>query len=253
MSIFMSDTIHVALVGFGKMGRIIAKHAPEFDVAISHVITSDTNVNGDAIRGLGDKNIDILIDFTAPDAVFSNIKAACEMNLSIVVGTTGWYDNLSEVETIVGKSGIGFFYASNFSIGVNVLFRLVRQTVDILNGFPEYDVYIQELHHAQKKDSPSGTAITLGSIVLDTSVRKKSIVTGIVDGTIDPETLQISSTRAGSIIGTHKVGFDSGSDALELIHSAKNRDGFALGALRATRWLRGKSGIFTMDDLLQIT
>jgi 4-hydroxy-tetrahydrodipicolinate reductase len=249
----MSDTIHVALVGFGKMGKTIAKHAPEFDITVAHIITSETNGNGDAIRGLGDKNIDILIDFTSPGAVLSNIKTACEMNLSMVVGTTGWYDHLNEVEAVVRKSGIGFFYASNFSIGVNILFRLVRQSVKMLNGFPEYDVYIQELHHAQKKDSPSGTAITLGSIVLDTSVRKKNIVTGMADGTIDPAALQISSTRAGSIIGTHKVGFDSSSDTLELIHTAKNRDGFALGALGAARWLRGKNGIFTMDDLLQIT
>jgi 4-hydroxy-tetrahydrodipicolinate reductase len=249
----MSDPIHAALIGFGKMGKAVSEYAPKFDVVVSNIISSESNTNGDGIRKLQKEHLDILIDFTSPDSVLSNIKAAANRGLSMVVGTTGWYDHLHEVEEIVRTSGIGLFYASNFSVGMHIIFRLVRQTVGILNNFPEYDIYIHELHHAQKADSPSGTAHTLGSIILETSDRKKKIRTGPVDDVIDPTALHISSTRAGAIVGTHRIGFDSEVENIELIHTAKSRMGFAFGALRAARWMKGKKGLYTMEDLLQVT
>ncbi len=248
----MAAALTIGLVGYGKMGRTIEREAEKQGITVSKIITSNENREGEAIRSLRNKDIDILFDFTTPAAVVSNIRAAADAKLNIVIGTTGWYDELETVRSIVEQHKIGLFYASNFSIGMNIMFRLVRDAVRLVNGFAEYDVFVHELHHTQKKDSPSGSAFTLANIILNESARKKRVETGNLSGRIEPEVLHVSSTRAGSIIGTHLVGFDSDVDSIEIKHFAKNRIGFVQGALRAAQWLKGRTGVYTMEDLLRV-
>jgi 4-hydroxy-tetrahydrodipicolinate reductase len=144
------------------------------------------------------------------------------------VGTTGWYEHLPEIKAAVGESGL--LYSANFSLGMNVFFRIAARAADLMKSQPDYDAFIQEIHHRRKKDSPSGTALRLRSI-------------------LGKDNLQVASTRAGFVTGIHVVGFDSEADTIELKHTAKNRRGFALGALRAARWLHGRKGVYTMDDV----
>jgi len=248
----MDASLSIGLIGYGKMGKTIETMAQKQGITIAKVLDEVDNKSGEGIRALKKEKVDVLLDFTVPEAVLTNVQAAAETGINIVVGTTGWYDELDKVKKIIEQHNIGLFYASNFSIGMNIMFQLVRYAVRFSNGFPEYDTYVHELHHNQKKDSPSGSAYTLANIIVNDSARKKRIETEKVNEQIDPETLHVSSTRAGSIIGTHLVGFDSDFDSLEIKHSAKNRIGFVQGALRAAQWLKGRSGVYGMDDLLKV-
>jgi 4-hydroxy-tetrahydrodipicolinate reductase len=179
--------------------------------------------------------------------VLQNLRVAIEARKDIVVGTTGWYDHVPEIRKTVKDSGV--LYSPNFSIGVNIVFRLAKAAAELMNNAPQYDPYIHELHHRQKIDSPSGTALKLGEILLSGIDRKKRMQTQALDRKIDPEELHVSSTRTGTFAGTHTVGFDSDADLIEITHTAKTRRGFALGAVRAAQWLKGKKGVFTMDDV----
>lgn len=248
----MGTSLTIGLVGYGKMGKVIETVAEKQGITVAAIITSKDNENGAAIRSLKRNEVDVLLDFSTPEAVVSNIKAATMTGINMVVGTTGWYDELDHVKAIIETHGTGLFYASNFSIGMNVMFQLVRNAVRLLNGFPEYDIYLHELHHSQKKDSPSGSAYTLAHIILKESARKKRMDPDRQTNQIDPATLHVSSTRAGSIVGTHITGFDSEYDSIEIRHDAKNRLGFVEGALRAARWMKGRKGVYTMEDLLQV-
>lgn len=248
----MSQSLKIGLVGYGKMGKAIDTVARKQGLEITRILTSKENKSGEGIRSIKKGEVDVLLDFTVPDAVLLNIEAASESGITLVVGTTGWYEQIERAKNIVEQNRSGLFYASNFSIGMNVMFQLVQQAVRLTNGFSEYDVYVHEFHHNQKKDSPSGSAYTLSQIILDESARKKTVETSRLTGQIDPSILHVSSTRAGSIIGTHIVGFDSDYDSIEIRHSAKNRIGFVQGALRAAQWMHGKTGIYTMEDLLRV-
>jgi len=232
----------IALIGFGKMGHEIESIAREQGDTISAVYDSRHPVDAAALA-----SADMCIDFSTPQAALANIHAAVEAKRDIVVGTTGWHQHLPELKNLVNDSGL--LYSANFSLGMNYFFRVVRHTAQLLNRTPEYDPYISEIHHRQKVDSPSGTALRLGEILLDSIDRKKGILAKPAEGRIAPEMLHITSTRAGVVAGTHSVGFDSEADFIELKHVAKTRRGFALGALAAARWLRGRKGIFTMDDV----
>ena len=232
----------IALIGFGKMGREIDSIAREQGETIAQVFELGSEVRVDALR-----EVDVCIDFSMPEAVLSNIKAAVEAKRDIVIGTTGWYQHLPELRTVVKDSGL--LYSANFSLGMNYFFRIIRRAAELMNGTAEYDPYVHEIHHRQKLDSPSGTALKLGQILLESLDRKKEILSKPPEGKIGSEMLHISSTRAGVVAGTHTVGFDSDADFIELTHVAKTRRGFALGALTAARWLRGHKGIFTMDDV----
>ncbi len=232
----------IALIGYGKMGREIEAVARQQGETIAQIFELGSEVRPEA---LGD--IDVCIDFSIPEAVVPNIRAAVEAKRDIVIGTTGWYQHLPELKRLVKDSGV--LYSANFSLGMNYFFRIVRRAAELMNGTPEYDPYIHEIHHRQKVDSPSGTALRLGQILVDVIDRKKNILTKSPEGQIGPDMLHISSTRVGFVAGTHTVGFDSEADFIELTHVAKTRRGFALGALAAARWLRGRKGIFTMDDV----
>jgi 4-hydroxy-tetrahydrodipicolinate reductase len=174
-----------------------------------------------------------------------------ELHKPIVVGTTGWQDQLSKIEALVSKNRTGLIYASNFSIGVNVFFQIVRVAAQLMDRFSDYDAFIHEIHHKNKIDSPSGTALTMGQIVLKILQRKKELLNETSHGKIRPEQLHISSSRSGDVVGTHILSFDSVADSIELKHTAKNRSGLALGTLLAAEWIIGKKGLFTMDDIFQ--
>jgi 4-hydroxy-tetrahydrodipicolinate reductase len=194
---------------------------------------------------LGD--VDVCIDFSMPEAVLSNIRAALEAKRDIVVGTTGWYQHLPELKGEVKDSGL--LYSANYSLGMNYFFRIARHAAELMNRAPSYDLYVHEIHHREKIDSPSGSALRLAQILVEGIERKKEILTKPPEGKIRPDMLHVTSTRAGVVAGTHTIGFDSEADFIELTHVAKTRRGFALGALTAARWLHGRKGIFTMDDV----
>jgi 4-hydroxy-tetrahydrodipicolinate reductase len=232
----------IALIGFGKMGREIDAVARQQGDTIARVFEIDDPVRPEMLA-----DVDICIDFTTPEAAVTNIRTAIQARRDIVVGTTGWHDHLPEFQNLVKDSGL--LYSSNFSLGMNYFFRIVRRTAELMNGAGEYDPYIHEMHHRQKVDSPSGSALTLARILLDQLDRKQEILARPPDGKIDPQMLHVTSTRVGAVTGTHTVGFDSEADLIELTHVAKSRRGFALGAVRAARWLHGRKGIYTMDDV----
>ena len=211
----------LALVGYGKMGKMVEKSA----VDRGHIVATKIGRSEWSEPHLED--IDVCIEFTTPGAAIENIKRLAEHKKDIVVGTTGWYDRLNEVEKIVKENGIGLLYAQNFSLGLQLYLKLIQKAATLFNG---YDMAISEMHHTQKKDSPSGTALLMAEKMKN-----------------NPE---ISSLRVGSIPGTHSVIIDGECETVTLTHSAKNRTGFATGAVIAAEWLQGKKGIFTMDDLL---
>jgi 4-hydroxy-tetrahydrodipicolinate reductase len=194
--------------------------------------------------------IDVLIDFSVPGVARRNIETAARAKINIVEGTTGWHEALDEAKKLVQASKIGLIYASNFSLGVNIFFKIVEYAGQLFNRFPNYDLFVHEIHHNQKLDSPSGTALQLGKTLLKTVERKRELLTDRAASKIESCQLHISSTRAGSAPGTHTVGFDSPADIIELTHTARNRSGFAMGALAAAEWIVDKTGFFTMDDFL---
>ena len=224
---------------------------------MGHEIETAAREQGETIAGTFDignpvdvaslADVDVCIEFSTPQTVLQNIRVAIEARRDIVVGTTGWYDHLPEIRASVRDSGL--LYSPNFSIGVNIVFRLVRNAAKLMNKATEYDLYIHETHHRQKVDSPSGTALKLGEILLSEIDRKKRLETHALERRIEPEELHVSSTRVGTFAGTHTVGFESEADLIEITHTAKSRRGFALGAVRAAQWLKGRKGVFTMDDV----
>jgi 4-hydroxy-tetrahydrodipicolinate reductase len=239
--------MHIAIVGYGKMGKEIERLAVEKGWSIDLRIDIDTPPVTQAQR----ENVDVVIHFANASNLLNDLSPWAEAHKPIVVGTTGWLDNLSKVETLVNKNQIGLIYASNFSIGVNIFFHLVKTASQVMDRFAEYDAYIQEIHHKNKLDSPSGTALTIGQIVLRYLHRKKEILNTPPSGKIRPEQLHISSIRSGSVVGTHVLAFDSAADMIELKHIAKDRSGLAHGSLLAAEWILNKKGMYTMDDLFQ--
>jgi 4-hydroxy-tetrahydrodipicolinate reductase len=192
----------------------------------------------------------VCIDFSTPEVVLDNIEAVAECGKNIVVGTTGWYDKLEQVKKLVKQNRIGLMYATNFSLGVNLFSQIVADAAHLFEKYSDYDVSISEVHHRGKKDSPSGTALSLGEIILHSLRRKSELMTDTSHGEIKPQQLHVTSARVGFVTGRHTVTFDSECDAVELIHTAKSRRGFALGAVVAAEWLKGKKGIYTMKDVI---
>ncbi len=234
--------MNIALIGFGKMGREVDSAAREQGERIVRVFDSRTPVRREALE-----DVDVCIEFSSPEAATSNIRTCVEAGKDIVVGTTGWLEHLPGLRAEVRNSGL--LYSANFSLGMNIFQRIVSRAAELMAQAPAYDPFIHEIHHRQKADSPSGTAIRLADILLERIERKTHVVTGETSGKIDDGALQVSSNRAGWVTGTHTVSFDSEADLIELRHVAKNRQGFALGALVAARWLRGRKGVYTMDDV----
>jgi len=228
-------TLSLALLGHGKMGKVLAQLAPQRGFNVRLALDIDVNAGGAAITRESFAGIDVAVDFTTPDAVLENIRRVAALGCNLVVGTTGWNDRLDEVRAIIEKSGVGMVYAANFSIGVNLFYRLARAAAEIFSNFAMYDPYLTEAHHKFKKDAPSGTALEI----------KRQIQPAFKEREIP-----VASVRAGFIPGTHELGFDSEADTIVLRHTARGRQGFAEGALLAARWVVGKKGLFTFADVL---
>ncbi len=242
----------VSLVGFGGMGHILLAVAKEQGIEVASIV--DPDAEGATHKEINEESVgkvDVCIDFTTPEAALENIEKYCKLGKNAVVATTGWYDSLEKVKKMVEEAGIGLIYASNFSIGVNAFFRMVEKAAKIINKFPEYDVLALELHHNRKKDSPSGTAKSLEKILLENIERKSKVVEEKLGRKIEAGELHFASVRGGDIPGTHSILFDSNADTIELKHTARNRNGFALGALKAAEFINGKKGFFTIDDLMK--
>lgn len=241
--------MNIALVGYGKMGQEIARLAQG-----KHTLTLIDPAHLDAAfitpQDADFSRIDVAIDFTHPSVVLANITTYCEKKVAVVVGTTGWHEHLEDVQTQVETAEIGFLYATNFSIGVNLFWETLKDAAKKFNKFEEYDTFGHEYHHNQKADSPSGTALTTAEILLDALDKKTALVTQALNRKIEPHELHFSSTRGGNIPGTHSVFFDSPADTIEFTHTARNRTGFASGALKSAEWLNGKTGFFTIKDFL---
>jgi 4-hydroxy-tetrahydrodipicolinate reductase len=243
--------MNIAIIGYGKMGREIERVAKLKGVNAVSIVDPNGSGTHRQIDGNSMRNVDVCIDFTSPDAVIGNIEKISRFRKNIVVGTTGWYAKLNKAKSIVNKNRIGLVYASNFSIGVNMFFKIIENAAKIANKLEDYDVYGYELHHNKKIDSPSGTAKTIGDILIKNIGRKSKLVFDRIDRKIAANELHFASVRSGSIPGTHVVGFDSPADTIELKHEARNREGFALGAIMAAKWVHGKQGIYTIDDMMK--
>lgn len=243
--------MRIAISGYGRMGQLIRSEALSRGIEVTAVIdpvSSLPEVTSKTITARSVQDADVIIDFSVPSAAVDNIYAALEAGRDIVVGTTGWYDRLEEVSEAVGDR-IGLLWSGNFSLGVNLFFSLVKYASEVFDRFEEYDCLVHEYHHNQKADSPSGTAEMLGKMIVDRLGRKSRIETEAMHSRIDSEALHVSSTRGGFIPGTHTVQFDSMVDTIELTHRARNREGFASGAVRAAAWIAGRQGVYTIDDM----
>jgi 4-hydroxy-tetrahydrodipicolinate reductase len=233
----------ILLLGYGKMGKTIEKIALDK----GHTIVGKIDIQNRADMDLLDaKDVDVAIEFSSPEAAFDNIKYCLKKGWPVVSGTTGWLEHRPEIEALCKDKGGAFFYASNYSIGVNLFFRLNRQLAKLMNG-QGYSSSMTEIHHIHKLDAPSGTAITLAEGIADEN-------DAICGWKLAPENesgfLQIISEREGEVPGTHIIRYDSDVDSIEISHTAHNRAGFASGAVVSAEWLVGKEGVFSMNDLL---
>jgi 4-hydroxy-tetrahydrodipicolinate reductase len=222
--------MHLVILGRGKTGKLVAEVARSRPHEVQ-VLASGENPGASALTPDQLQNVDIVIDFTTPRAVLENIKACVHAGKSMVVGTTGWYDELSRVRQMVEQSGTGFLYAANFSIGVNLFCELARAAAGTLRH--GYHGQIFERHHASKKDAPSGTALALARILREASGTE----------------LEVTSFREGEVVGMHELVFDSSVDTIYVCHNAKSRLGFAEGAIRGAEWLAGKKGFFDFEQI----
>ena len=250
-----------AIIGYGKMGREIERILIERGHTVALIIdeANAADLNAENLAG-----VDVALEFTTPATAYNNIRQCIECGTPVVSGTTGWTERLEELKALCVEKGSAIFYASNYSLGVNMMFRLNRRLAELMNHHPQYNVNIEEVHHIHKKDAPSGTAITLAEGILAEVERK----TGWENPTLvefdeegepivhymgeaAPENIAINSLREGETPGIHTVTYDSEDDLLQIMHIIKNRRTLAMGAVVAAEFLCGKKGFFSMDDLLQ--
>lgn len=236
--------MNIIISGYGRMGKEIEKAALE----IGHSIVAKIDNSSDWEK-LKDKKVDadVVIDFSFPDVAIDNIKRCFTLGIPIVTGTTGWYDKLGDVKDTCLQENGTIFYAPNFSIGVNLFFRVNNKLAKIMSSFESYRVSIKEIHHIHKLDAPSGTAIKVAEDIIENHKGLEKWVNRPESGT---GVMPVESIREGDTAGTHIVKYESSSDLIELKHEAKNRSGFVKGAVIAAEWVKDKQGIFTMDDLL---
>ena len=222
----------IALIGYGKMGKLLEQLAP------GQVRLKLDEFNNAAFEGITPKNfqdIDVAIDFSIPGAAVENIERISALGVNIVVGTTGWFEQLDRVRSVIEKNGTGLVWSPNFSIGVNAFFRIISEAARLMANESAYEAWAYEIHHSAKKDAPSGTLLKL------VEEMKKAGYSRRID---------VSSNRAGAHPGTHEIGFDSAADTITLRHVARSREGFAQGALRAAQWLVGKKGFYEFGDIV---
>lgn len=218
----------LAIVGYGKMGKLIEQLAPEYGFTVQACV----DVNDDMAKVAGS---DVAIEFTTPEAAVGNIEKLAALRVPIVVGTTGWLAERERVEATIARNQTGMVWSPNFSIGVNVFFRLVQEAARLMADEPSYGAWAWEIHHDTKKDAPSGTMLKLVEDMKSAGY---------------PRNIDVSSNRAGRHPGTHEIGFDSAADTITLRHAARSREGFARGALKAAQWIVGKQGVFEFSEVL---
>lgn len=235
----------IALIGYGKMGKTIERIAMERGHEIVSVIDVD---NLDDFDSAAFKSADVAIEFTVPQVALSNYRRAFASGVAVVSGTTGWTEELPALKKEIEDGGKTLFWSSNFSLGVNVFMAVNKYLAAIMNQFPDYNVEMTEVHHTQKLDAPSGTAITLAEDILEKLDRKTAWVKEIET---KPEDMAIKSIREGKVPGIHTIRYESEVDSIEITHDAKSREGFALGAVVAAEFTAGKKGLLGMEDMLK--
>ena len=226
---------NMAIVGYGKMGRLIEQFAPEYGFTVALKLDEFNNAAFEGVTPANFQGIDVAVDFSIPVAVAVNVERIAELGVNIVVGTTGWLGELERVKTAVERHGIGLVWSPNYSIGVNAFFRLVSEAARLLANEPSYGAWAWEIHHSTKKDAPSGTLLKLVE-----DMNKSGY----------PRPIDVSANRAGAHPGTHEIGFDSASDTITLRHTARSREGFARGALKAAQWVVGQKGFHEFAEIL---
>lgn len=224
----------LAIVGYGKMGKLIEQLAPEYDFEVVLKLDEFNNPNGSGLTAANFEGVDVAIEFSIPAAVPGNVEGIARLGVPLVVGTTGWGEHAAAVKRSVEAHGGGLVWSPNFSIGVNVFFRLVAEAARLLADEAAYGAWAWEVHHAAKKDAPSGTLLKLVE-----GMKKAGYARNI----------DVGSNRAGTIPGTHEIGFDSGADTITLRHTARSREGFARGALKAAQWIVGKKGFYEFGEI----
>ncbi|MDZ4845396.1 MAG: 4-hydroxy-tetrahydrodipicolinate reductase [Chitinophagales bacterium] len=244
----------IALIGYGKMGKAIeeeiqrlAETSPKKNAPTVVTIFDEHNAKDLTPKYL--QRADVAIEFTTPHTAYNNILKCFEAGIPVVCGTTGWTDKLPELQKICKKQKQALFYASNFSIGVNLFFEVNRKLAKLMNKHPQYEVSLHEIHHTEKKDAPSGTAIVLANDIVKKIKRKEKWVN---KKTKVAAQLEVLSYREKDVPGIHIVNYDSEFDSIQIQHSAHSRRGFALGAIQAALWLKGKTGYFDMKDMLEL-
>jgi 4-hydroxy-tetrahydrodipicolinate reductase len=225
----------LALLGYGKMGRLIEQLAPGYGFTVALKLDEFNNARYEGVTPENFRGIDVAVDFSIPGAVVENVERVAALGVNIVVGTTGWAEHLARVKAVVENSGIGLVWSPNYSIGVNVFARVVVEAARLLASEPEYGAWAWEIHHATKKDAPSGTLLKL------VEEMTRAGYTRVID---------VGSNRAGAHPGTHEIGFDSAADTITLRHVARGREGFARGALKAAQWVVGKNGLHEFREIL---
>ena len=256
----------IAIIGYGKMGKAVERTATEQGHTIAAVVDpvlKELSLPSGAklFRELGEAGdlcgAEVAIEFTRPDTALANIKALTEKKIPSVIGTTGWHDRLDEARRMVESAGTALIWSSNFSMGVNIFYRIAWYAAQLADSFPEYDVGGFESHHNKKLDSPSGTAKILVEGVLARIGRKEKAVWETLDRRPEPGELHFPSLRLGSVPGTHSLYFDSPADTIEITHTARNREGLASGSVQAAQWLLGtdasgrRKGFYNIDDMLK--
>ncbi len=238
--------MNIAIIGYGKMGKEIEKLAQERDHNV--VLRIDEN-NIKSLTKDDFSNVDVAIEFSVPECAFSNINLCFDNNIPVVSGTTGWLEKFDDVLERCKNENKTFFYASNYSIGVNLFFKLNKHLAKMMNNFADYNVRVEETHHTQKLDAPSGTAITLAEGLIENIERKNNWEK---EQENSDNVIVVKSFREGNVPGNHKVIYDSSFDKIMIEHNAKSRKGFALGAILAAEFIISKKGYYSMDDLLKI-
>ncbi|MET4140617.1 4-hydroxy-tetrahydrodipicolinate reductase [Pedobacter sp. UYP1] len=245
--------MNIALIGYGKMGQIIER----FAIERGHEVVLKVGIDNLADLTVSNlRKADVAIDFSTPDAAINNIYTCFDANVPIVVGTTGWYGQLQEIKDECLRRNNTLLYGSNFSIGVNLFFHINEVLAKVMNNYPVYEVQVEEIHHTQKLDSPSGTAMTLAEGIIENMDRKSEWVNEL-DGNpaievLKQEQVLIASQRIENIPGTHTVIYSSEVDEIELKHTAHSRAGFALGAVVAAEWLQNKQGFYNISDIFNL-
>ena len=224
----------LALVGYGRMGRLVAELAPEYDFEVVLKLDEFNNANGEGMTPENFAGVDAAIDFSIPAAAAGNALRLAEMQTPAAVGTTGWLDELERVRAAVERHGAALVYGANFSVGVNAFYRIVEAAARALAAQQDYDAFLYEMHHKFKADAPSGTALRLLDAMREAGYARK---------------VDVASNRAGRVPGIHEVGFDSAADTIRVTHTARSRVGFARGALQAARWIMGRKGLYEFSQI----